>query len=68
MELWLASRPCSLTLGERESGAYWIGRWEGLRAGLDVKEKRKISCSYQESNLDSSVVQPVDRLSAKKKI
>jgi hypothetical protein len=31
----------------------------GLGAGLDVLEKREISCLYQESNPDSSVVQPV---------
>jgi hypothetical protein len=31
----------------------------GPRAGLNVKEKRKISYSYWESNSDSSAVQPV---------
>jgi hypothetical protein len=30
----------------------------GPRAGLGVMEKRKISCPYQESNLDSLVIQP----------
>jgi hypothetical protein len=30
------------------------------RAGLDTMEKRKLSCPYQESNPDSTVVQPVD--------
>jgi hypothetical protein len=29
----------------------------GPRDGLDVMEKRKISCPYQESNPDSPVVQ-----------
>jgi hypothetical protein len=31
----------------------------GTRAGLDIMERREISCPYWESNPDSSVVQPV---------
>jgi hypothetical protein len=34
------------------------GGWVGLRAGLEV-EQRKISCPCRESNPDSSIVEPV---------
>lgn len=33
--------------------------WTGCRAGLEFSKKRKISCSFRESNHDFSVVQPV---------
>jgi hypothetical protein len=36
-----------------------MGGWVGLRAGLDIMEKRKISGSYWELKSDSLVVQPV---------
>jgi hypothetical protein len=35
------------------------GGWLGLRASVDVVEKRKISCPCQESNLDFLAVQAV---------
>jgi hypothetical protein len=35
--------------------------WVGPRADKDAVEKRKISCLCQESNLNSSAVQPVAR-------
>jgi hypothetical protein len=65
---WSTSRPCRFNPGETDPGSYWTRRWLGPRIGMDVMENRKISCSYPESNLDSSVVQPVDRLSVMKKI
>jgi hypothetical protein len=40
-------------------GAYCIGGWIGLRTGLDIMEKIKVSCFYQESNPDSLVMQPL---------
>jgi hypothetical protein len=38
---WSASRPGRFTPGEKAPGTHWIGRWVGLRAGLDYMEKRK---------------------------
>jgi hypothetical protein len=40
---------------------YRIGDLVGLRAGLDVVEKRKILCIFEESNSDSSTIHPVGR-------
>jgi hypothetical protein len=37
-------------------GPHWIGDWVGSRGVLDAAEKRKFSCSYRESNLNSSAV------------
>jgi hypothetical protein len=36
---WSASRPGSLTPGERALGNHWIGGCVGPRAGLDDMEK-----------------------------
>jgi hypothetical protein len=36
-----------------------MASWVGLKSSLDIKEKRKISCPYQESNPNSLFVQPV---------
>jgi hypothetical protein len=36
-----------------------VRRLSGLRAGLEVVEKRRNYCPCWESNLDSTVVQPV---------
>jgi hypothetical protein len=36
---WSASRPGRFTPGERAPSTYWIGGWEGPRAGLDDMEK-----------------------------
>jgi hypothetical protein len=44
----------AFTLGERATGTHYIGGWVGPRAGLDVTEKRKISCLYQEWNPELS--------------
>jgi hypothetical protein len=56
---WSASRPCCFTPGKTAPGTHCIGGWVGPKAGLDVMEKSKISCTYRESNADSSVVQTV---------
>ena len=37
----------------------WTEKWVHLRAGMEVLDKRKISCTYQEMNYDSSIGQPV---------
>jgi hypothetical protein len=53
-----ASRPGRYTPGEKAPGTHLIGGWVGPRAGLDGVKKRKF-LNYQDSNSDSSVVQPV---------
>lgn len=40
-------------------GTHCIGGWVGPGAGLDVMEKRRISCFYQESKPNSSAIQPI---------
>jgi len=44
--------PAAFTSGVRVPGTHWIGGWVGLRAGLDMEEKRnKIHhCPCQELN------------------
>jgi hypothetical protein len=51
--------PAALLPGPRDPGTQRIGGWVGPRGGLDAIEKRKISYSCQESNSDSSAIQPV---------
>jgi hypothetical protein len=41
--------PTALTPG-KDPGIYWIGDWVGSRTGLDVLEKRRISCPCRDSN------------------
>jgi hypothetical protein len=51
-----------LDLGNRWETApsiHWIGGCICPTAGLDAMEKRKISCSFQESKPYSSAAQPV---------
>jgi hypothetical protein len=55
---WSASR-FYFTPEETAPGTHYIQGWVGPRAGLDVMEKRKISCPYQELNPDLMVIQPV---------
>jgi hypothetical protein len=40
--------------GHFAAGVHWIRGWVGARVGLDVSEKRDISCPYQDSNPGSS--------------
>jgi hypothetical protein len=56
---WLASCPSHVNTRETAPSTHCIGGSEGLRAGLDILEKRNFSCPYWESNLDFLVVQPV---------
>jgi hypothetical protein len=53
---WSASLSCRFTPREAAPGTRCIGGWLGPRAGLDIMEKRQISCPYRESNPDFSVV------------
>jgi hypothetical protein len=34
---------------QRALGTYWIGFWVGPRAGVEAVEKRRTSCTHQES-------------------
>jgi hypothetical protein len=43
----------------KEPHTYFKGGWVGPRHGIDVMQTRKMTCSYRESNPDSSIVQPV---------
>jgi hypothetical protein len=52
-----ASRPGSLTTGERSPDTHGIEGWMGPRAGLDDVEKSTVWTS-RDSNSDSSVFQP----------
>jgi hypothetical protein len=48
--------PAALPPGETTPVIHWLGD-TGLRAGLDGKEKRKISLPHRDSNPDSLAVQ-----------
>jgi hypothetical protein len=54
---WSASCPGRFTSGEIATGAHWIGDWVGPRVGLDLMEKKQISCPCRVSN-------PIPRLSS----
>jgi hypothetical protein len=41
-------------LPDRASGTHYIGSSVGPTAGLEAAMNRKLSCSHQESNLNSS--------------
>jgi hypothetical protein len=49
---WSASRPGpALLQGKDPPSTHWVGGWGGgSRAWLDAEGRRKIICSYQESN------------------
>jgi hypothetical protein len=46
---WSAPLHCRFFSWETAPCIHWIGGWAGLRAGLDLMEKRKIACPYWES-------------------
>jgi hypothetical protein len=50
--------PATLPPGKEPLGTHWIGRWEGLRADQDVREKRKSVASVGNR---TPTVQPVAR-------
>jgi hypothetical protein len=56
---WSVSYPYQFTPGEAAPSTHCIGGWMGLRAGIDIMEKRKISYPYQELNSYFSVIQPI---------
>jgi hypothetical protein len=37
---WSASHPAALSLGERATGAHWLGVWMGPRASTDTVGER----------------------------
>ena len=49
--------PTDLSLG-KNPGQHWMGGWVGLRAGLIVLGKRKISYPYHDSNPGQSSPSP----------
>jgi hypothetical protein len=53
--------PAVLRHGEISTGIHWIGVWVGLRAGVEIVEKRIISCPCRVPNPNLSAVQPVAR-------
>jgi hypothetical protein len=56
---WSASHVCYFSAEETGPGTHPTEGTVGPRAGLDVVEKRNISCPYRESNPDLLVIQPV---------
>jgi hypothetical protein len=56
---WTALFPGHFAPWGRALGAHWIGGWIGFKSYLDAVEKRKVSCPCWESNIYSSVVQPI---------
>jgi hypothetical protein len=58
---WTASRSCRFTPWENAPDVHCVGGWAGLRTSLGVVENRKMSCTCQESNPNSSTVQPIVR-------
>jgi hypothetical protein len=49
----LVASPC-----EKVRSTYHTGGWVSTKANLDILDKRKITCPYQESNPDSFIFQP----------
>jgi hypothetical protein len=56
---WSASCHCHFSAGEIAPVTHCTEGWVDPKASLDVMEKGKISCPYQESNSDSQVLQPL---------
>jgi hypothetical protein len=55
----LTSRLGRFISGETCPGIHWLEERVGPRVGVDSKLKRKLSCSFHESNPCSLVVQPI---------
>jgi hypothetical protein len=55
----LSFRPLRFIPGETVPSTHWIGGRADPRGGLEVMDKTKISCLYQEWNRDSTVIQLV---------
>jgi hypothetical protein len=53
---WSSSCFCYITPEETAPHTHRIQGWVGPRAGLDITEKRKISCPHQESNPNLLVI------------
>jgi hypothetical protein len=53
---WSPSRTSRFTPRKTAPCAYYMGGWVGHKTGLDVMEKRIISCSYRKSNPDCCVM------------
>jgi hypothetical protein len=49
----------ALPPGETALSTHYVGGWVGHGDGMDLREKRNISCSYRETNSGFSVVLPV---------
>lgn len=48
--VWSASCPSSFSSMESSPSTPWIGGWVGIRGGLDILEKRYVSCTCWELN------------------
>jgi len=51
---WSTSWTGCFSVRERIANTLWIGSWVGPRAGQDILERRKISCSCKHLNPGSS--------------
>jgi hypothetical protein len=60
---WSASHFDSFTPYGKIHSTHWIGDWVAPTAGLDILDKRNVSCSCQVSVHDSTAVQLVVQLS-----
>jgi len=59
-----ASHPGHFSPGEQSKGSLWIGGWVRTRAGLEALENRKFSCTWWESNQNSTVNSSCNKLAS----